>query len=48
MDGLDTPAHPLLATIGSPQDLKRLSLRECTSLAEEMRAFIVDAVTRTG
>ncbi len=44
----DKRAYPLLATITSPEELKRLSLRECGVLAEELRGFVVDAVTRTG
>ena len=48
MDEADLSAYPLLSRISSPADVKSLSLEQCSALAEEMRAFIVDAVTRTG
>jgi 1-deoxy-D-xylulose-5-phosphate synthase len=38
----------LLEKINSPQDLKKLSLGELPSLAEEIRARIIEVVTRTG
>jgi len=44
----DKPSYPLLETISSPDDLKALSLEECTVLAEEIRQFIVEAVTTGG
>ncbi len=48
MDRSEEPAYPLLSRVTSPAELKRLSLAQCEVLAGEMRAFIVDAVTRTG
>jgi len=44
----DKRSYPLLSTITSPAELKKLSLDECGLLAEELRSFVVDAVTRTG
>ncbi|HXZ83627.1 MAG TPA: 1-deoxy-D-xylulose-5-phosphate synthase [Acidimicrobiales bacterium] len=44
----DKPSYPLLDTISSPDDLKALSLAECEVLAEEIRQFIVEAVTTGG
>jgi 1-deoxy-D-xylulose-5-phosphate synthase len=44
----DRRSYPLLSTITSPAELKALSLAQCAVLAEELRGFIVDAVTRTG
>ena len=38
----------ILDRIHSPQDLKALSLEECDLLAREIRAFLVEAVSRTG
>ena len=38
----------LLETIHGPDDVRRLSYEELKVLAEEIRAFIVDAVTRAG
>lgn len=47
MDGL-APRTPLLDRVDSPAALRALSAEECTELAAELRAFIVDAVSRTG
>ena len=38
----------LLETISGPDDVRRLSYPELSTLAVEIRQFIVDAVTRTG
>jgi 1-deoxy-D-xylulose-5-phosphate synthase len=38
----------LLRSISSPEDLKRLDAGRLPALAEEVRAFLVDAVARTG
>jgi 1-deoxy-D-xylulose-5-phosphate synthase len=38
----------LLETISGPDDVRRLTYPELTTLAVEIRQFIVDAVTRTG
>ncbi|GGY20936.1 1-deoxy-D-xylulose-5-phosphate synthase [Paludibacterium paludis] len=40
--------YPLLETINSPADLKRLSRQELPQLASELREFLVDSVSRTG
>ncbi len=47
MDEADLSAYPLLSCISSPADVKSLSQEQCAELAGEMRAFIVDVVTRT-
>ncbi len=39
---------PLLATVRSPHDVKRLATEELHVLADEVRGFIIDSVTRTG
>ncbi|MCI3238258.1 MULTISPECIES: 1-deoxy-D-xylulose-5-phosphate synthase [Streptomyces] len=39
---------PLLTRIRGPRDLDRLSLEELDQLAEEIRSFLVDAVSKTG
>ncbi|QKW09887.1 1-deoxy-D-xylulose-5-phosphate synthase [Streptomyces sp. NA04227] len=39
---------PLLTRITGPRDLDRLSPQELVRLAEEIRSFLVDAVSRTG
>ncbi|MCK9793395.1 1-deoxy-D-xylulose-5-phosphate synthase [Isoptericola sp. 4D.3] len=38
----------LLSGIGSPEDVRRLSPDQTTQLAAEIRAFLVDQVSRTG
>jgi 1-deoxy-D-xylulose-5-phosphate synthase len=38
----------LLATIDSPADLKRLDRRDLEKLADELRGFILESVSRTG
>ncbi|GAA0900757.1 1-deoxy-D-xylulose-5-phosphate synthase [Streptomyces thermoalcalitolerans] len=39
---------PLLTRIRGPRDLDRLSLEELNQLAEEIRSFLVESVSRTG
>ncbi|MDQ0937503.1 1-deoxy-D-xylulose-5-phosphate synthase [Streptomyces turgidiscabies] len=39
---------PLLTRIKGPRDLDRLSLEQLNQLAEEIRTFLVDAVSKTG
>ncbi|EYT83250.1 1-deoxy-D-xylulose-5-phosphate synthase, partial [Streptomyces sp. Tu 6176] len=39
---------PLLTRIRGPRDLDRLSMEELDQLAEEIRTFLVDAVSKTG
>lgn len=41
-------AYPLLEQIGSPQDLKRLTTGELKPLCAEIRAFLIESVSRTG
>lgn len=38
----------LLESISGPDDLRRLSAAECAALTEEIRTFLVHAVSRTG
>ncbi|GEL93758.1 1-deoxy-D-xylulose-5-phosphate synthase [Cellulomonas composti] len=39
---------PILPTIGSPADVRALRPAQVTALAEEIRTFLVDSVSRTG
>ncbi|HWS13297.1 MAG TPA: 1-deoxy-D-xylulose-5-phosphate synthase [Rhodocyclaceae bacterium] len=39
---------PLLETINDPSDLRRLERRQIDQLAEELRNFLVESVSRTG
>ena len=38
----------LLAAIDSPHDLRKLSREELPALARELRAFVLDSVSKTG
>ena len=40
--------HPLLEAVDSPQQLKRLPTDELTRLADELRDYLIDTVSRTG
>ena len=40
--------YPLLETINSPQDLRQLERKQLPQLAEELRAFLVESVSKTG
>jgi 1-deoxy-D-xylulose-5-phosphate synthase len=40
--------YPILAAIRAPRDVKRLDATALHALAEEVRAFIIESVTRTG
>jgi 1-deoxy-D-xylulose-5-phosphate synthase len=41
-------AYPLLDTIGSPADLRLLERKQLPQLAQEMREFLIESVSRTG
>ena len=42
------PDFPLLESIDSPSDLRRLEKRDLARLAGELRMFLLDTVSRTG
>src|SRR5215210_3185275 len=42
------PHCPLLETINSPADLRQLDRPALGRLADELRSFVLDAVSRTG
>ncbi|WP_200236266.1 1-deoxy-D-xylulose-5-phosphate synthase N-terminal domain-containing protein, partial [Thiohalocapsa halophila] len=44
----DADAYPLLATIDTPADLRRLEADQLKQLAAELRAYLIDSVSRTG
>ena len=44
----ETKDYPILNTINSPADLKKLSLEELTKLAAEVRERIIKTVAKTG
>ena len=41
-------AYPLLETLNDPSDLRRLDRKQLAALAGELRAFIVESVSKTG
>jgi 1-deoxy-D-xylulose-5-phosphate synthase len=43
----NTP-YPLLETVNDPSDLRRLSRNQLPALAEQLRAFLLDSVSKTG
>ncbi|AYH42418.1 1-deoxy-D-xylulose-5-phosphate synthase [Azoarcus sp. DN11] len=42
------PQYPLLHRIDSPSDLRRFDRRELHALATELRAFLIESVSKTG
>ncbi|MFA9440125.1 1-deoxy-D-xylulose-5-phosphate synthase [Uliginosibacterium sp. sgz301328] len=42
------PSYPLLDTIQSPADLRQLERKDLPALADELRAFLLESVSRTG
>ena len=40
--------YELLKTVNSPQDLKKLNMTELKQLADELRQFIIESVSKTG
>ena len=44
----DVAKLPLLETINSPADLRRLDRKQLPQLATELRAFLIDSVSKTG
>lgn len=45
---MSTRRGPLLASITSPEDVRRLSATQTERLSQEIRDFLVDSVSRTG
>jgi len=43
-----TTDYPLLETVNDPADLRRLSRPELKRLADELRAFVLESVSKTG
>ncbi|MDD0840766.1 1-deoxy-D-xylulose-5-phosphate synthase [Curvibacter sp. HBC61] len=42
------PSYPLLQKVNDPADLRRLSRAELTQLSAELRAYVIDSVSKTG
>ena len=45
---MNPASYPLLETINDPADLRRLSRADLKPLADELRAFVIDSVSKTG
>jgi len=45
---LSEPQYPLLSTIDSPSDLKKLPKEKLRAFAKEVREFLVDCVSQSG
>ncbi|HET7222290.1 MAG TPA: 1-deoxy-D-xylulose-5-phosphate synthase [Rhodanobacteraceae bacterium] len=45
---INATRHPLLAKIGSPADLKRVSEEELPRVADELRAYLIESVASVG
>ncbi|WP_295957783.1 1-deoxy-D-xylulose-5-phosphate synthase [Rhodoferax sp.] len=45
---MNPASYPLLETINEPADLRRLPRTELKPLADELRAFVIDSVSKTG
>jgi len=45
---MPNPSYPLLETINDPADLRKLSRFSLHVLADELRAYVLDSVSRTG
>ena len=41
-------SHPLLDTIGSPADLRALPREQLPQVADELRIFLLESVSKTG
>jgi 1-deoxy-D-xylulose-5-phosphate synthase len=48
MANQDAAAYPLLMRINDPADLRRLPRHELKTLADQLRAFVLDSVSKTG
>ncbi|MDD2713372.1 MAG: 1-deoxy-D-xylulose-5-phosphate synthase N-terminal domain-containing protein, partial [Simplicispira sp.] len=45
---MPTTLYPLLQTVNDPSDLRRLSRADLNVLTAELRAFVIDSVSKTG
>lgn len=45
---MSTNSYPLLTSVNDPADLRRLSRAELKALSAELRAFVLDSVSKTG
>jgi len=45
---MTTASYPLLQTINDPADLRQLPRAQLGALADELRAFVLESVSKTG
>ena len=45
---MSNPEYPLLQTINAPQDLRQVPRAQLRELADELRAYLLDSVSKTG
>ena len=45
---MPNPTYPLLTRVNDPADLRKLERSQLSALADEVRAFIIDSVSKTG
>src|SRR3990167_8368507 len=45
---MSTNTYPMLSSVNDPADLRRLSRAELKALSTELRAFVLDSVSKTG
>ncbi len=45
---MPVPTYPLLARVDYPEDLRRLNPAELEALADELRRYLIDTVSKTG
>ncbi len=48
MDAPENDAYPLLFSIDSPRELRRLAQQQLPALADEIRRFLIEVTSRTG
>ena len=45
---MTTASYPLLEAVNDPADLRQLSRQQLPALADELRAYVLESVSRTG
>ena len=45
---MTSTSYPLLETVNDPADLRRLPRAQLPALAEELRAYVLESVSKTG
>lgn len=45
---MEKTTYPILSLIDGPEDVRRLPARQLTKLADELRAYMIDTISKTG